>query len=91
MDFIFKGMPGFMPQPISNAEGLSMARPTEEAEKHLSRAREEFLRVFTTEKPGTNDYYLSLGLMFMSEALAEISVGLRATYMLLEQTTGRAR
>ena len=68
-----------------------MARPTEEAEKHLARAREKFLQVFTTEKPGTNDYYLALGLMFMSEALADMSVGLRATYMLLEQTAGRPR
>lgn len=63
-------------------------RPTEQAEAHLARARQEFLRVFTTETPGTNDYYLSLGLMFMSEALSEMSVGLRATYNLIQQSQG---
>jgi hypothetical protein len=82
------GRPPKVPPPpyyFKVEKNLMTRRPTEEAEVSFHAARGRFAIEFMKAKPGTDAYNLSLGLQSMADGLINLSIGLRATYILLEQ------
>lgn len=64
-----------------------MSRPTEEAESYFAMGKTRFqTAVSMTAKGGDSvEYNLAMGYLDMCTGLSKLNVGLRATYVLLEE------
>jgi hypothetical protein len=64
-----------------------MSRPTEEAESYFAMGATRFKTAvnFTAKGGDSVEYNLAMGYLDMCTGLSKLNLGLRATYMLLEE------
>ena len=66
-----------------------MTRPTEEAQRYFEHANMWLMEVVRAAMEGKNEpintYHIAMGLTNMAYGMSHLSVGMRATYMKLEE------